>query len=290
MSMQEEDGASLVRHAEGPGLAKAAVAAVDNTRAFEPEGIRDAFHLAEILVKSRLLPDSVKTPEAAFVIIMKGRELGLTVMMSLSSIHVINGKTVLSADLIASLVKSRRDVCLYFQLIESTPERATYKTHRVGEPEPTTMSFTLDDAKRAQVMGNPTWQKYPSAMLRARCITGLARAVYPDLVMGLYDSDSDEIEAPPPRRTPYEVVSSVVPMVRDVTTKTLYQASEERVQAATTAVEINSIAKAAVKHYENGQITAEQLAALKIAVVAKREALAAPQPTVELEARERGVD
>ena len=183
----------------------AKTAAPEQSRTFEPGSIPEAFHLAGILVKSRLLPDSVQSPEAAFAIIATGRELGLTAMQSLRSIHVIKGKTILSADLVAALVKSRRDVCAYFMLVESTTERATYKTQRVGEPEATTLTFTFDDAKRAQVTGNPNWTKFPAAMLRARCITALARAVYPDLAMGIYDPD--ELEAAPAAApVAYEVV------------------------------------------------------------------------------------
>lgn len=194
---------AMVHSPERPSLAKTQPA---ESRAFEPTGIAEAFHLAGILVKSRLLPDSVTTPEAAFAIIATGRELGLTAMQSLRSIHVVKGRTILSADLVAALVKSRPDVCKYFQLVESTAERAVYRTHRVGDPEPTTMAFTMEDAKRAQVTGNPTWTKYPQAMLRARCITALARAVYPDLAMGIYDPDEFDMQPPVPT-TALEVVA-----------------------------------------------------------------------------------
>ena len=264
----QENGTSLVRHGEAvntPGLAKA-----DPSRAYEPADIKEAFYLAEVLVKSRLLPDSVKTPEAAFAIIVTGRELGLSAMQSLRSIHVINGKTILSADLVASLVKSRRDVCAYFVLVESTTERATYRTHRVGEPDPTTMSFTMDDAKRAGLMSNNTLTKYPAQMLRARCITGLARAVYPDLAMGLYDSD--EIEAPI-QRAPYEVIrqpeaSAVAPVAAN-----LVPAMLSKVAAATTVSEVNAVAKAAGKAHANGAIGDEDLEAIKRDVLARRLAL-----------------
>ena len=92
----------------------------DSTQAFEPRNIDQALHLAQLLVASRLLPRSVGTPEAAFAIIATGRELGLTAMQALRSIHVIEGKPTLSADLQLALVKTRRDVCQYFMLVESS--------------------------------------------------------------------------------------------------------------------------------------------------------------------------
>ena len=178
-----------------------------NERAFEPQDMNQAMQLAEVLAKSGLLPMHIKNKEAAFLVIATGRELGLTAMQSLRSIHVISGKTCLSADLIAALCKSRPDVCTYFRLVHSDATYAEYTTLRAGELKPTTLRFTIEQAKKAGVLGNPTWTKFPDAMLRARCMTALARAVYPDLAMGLYDLDSGEIEErqPTPQREPVRV-------------------------------------------------------------------------------------
>ena len=71
--------------------------------AFEPPGIPEAVKLAQILVASRLLPRAISTPEAAVTVIMAGRELGLTAMQSLRSIHIIEGKPTMSADLMVAL-------------------------------------------------------------------------------------------------------------------------------------------------------------------------------------------
>jgi hypothetical protein len=176
----------MVKHTETTLAAPAA-------KAFEPGSFGEAMGMAKALVESRLFP-SVRTPEAAFAIIATGRELGLSMMQSLRGIHVIEGKPTLSADAMAGLVKSRRDVCLYFRCVESTDDLAVYETQRVGEPEPTRTSFSMKDAQRAGVEKKDNWRKYPAAMLRARCVTALARAVYPDLLMGIYDPE--EMEKP----------------------------------------------------------------------------------------------
>ncbi len=248
---------------------------VDESRTFEPGSIAEAFHLAGILVKSRLLPDSVQTPEAAFAIIATGRELGLTAMQSLRSIHVIKGKTILSADLVAALVKSRRDVCAYFMLVESTTERATYRTQRVGEPEPTTLTFTFEDAKRAQVTGNPNWTKFPAAMLRARAITALARAVYPDLAMGIYDDD--EVAAQPATSQPvYEVVKPAAP--RPEVDDRLFENLCLRADGAETAAALNAVAKDAQKAFKQGVLDDRHITIIKASVTRKRALLSVPPP------------
>lgn len=158
-------------------------------KAYEPTSIGEAMRLAGLLVASRLIPKSITTPEAAFVVMATGRELGLTTMQSFRTIHVIDGKPSLSADLILGLVKTSTNVCSYFVLVESTDQIAKYKTQRIGEPSPTEMAFSIADAKKAGIADKDNWRKYPAAMLRARAITQLARAVYPDIVMGLYDPD-----------------------------------------------------------------------------------------------------
>ena len=160
--------------------------------AFEPRTTSDALALAQVLCASGLMPKGAARPEAAFFVIATGRELGLTALQSLRSIHVVDGKPTMSADLMIALCK-RAPQCERFALVESTAERATYATTRRGEGE-TRMTFSADDAARAGLAAKDVWRKYPAAMLRARCASALARAVYPDVLLSVYDSDSGELE------------------------------------------------------------------------------------------------
>jgi hypothetical protein len=161
----------------------------DETRItpFIPTGIDQAEKLAITLAKSSLLPDALRgKPSDVLVTIIAGHELGLSPMQAVRSMHIIKGKPVLSADLMVALVK-RQPQCIYFKLVESTNEKATYECERKGEGK-TTLSFTIQDAQRARLSGD-NWVKYPAAMLRARCSAALARAVFPDLTLGVYDPD-----------------------------------------------------------------------------------------------------
>ena len=262
--------------------------ATDPTRAFEPNSIEEASRLAKILVASRLMPEGASTPEAAFTVIMTGRELGLTAMQSIRSIHVIKGKAMLSADLVAALVKTRGDVCRYFRMVESTNEVARYETLRVGEPAPTTMAFTIEDAKRAHLTGKPesNWSKYPAAMLRARCITSLARAVYPDLAMGLYDPDEIQEAAPAPRgpavrveQAAPEAATPEPPKLApgpgpDAATGVFLHLCD-LIDGAESAAELNAIAREVQKAHRAGDIDESQMATLRDAVTTKRRLLAA---------------
>ena len=179
---------------------------------FRPSTLTEAMTLASKLAESELLPVPLRRkPADVLVILMKGQELGLSPMQSIGAIHVIQGKAVASADLMVGLVKSRPE-CGYFRMVESTPTSATYETLRQGDPEPTVMAYTMDDARKAKLADKDNWKNHPSAMLRARCSSALARAVYPDLVMGIYTPDEAaefahvDIEPPrmvrPPQRKP----------------------------------------------------------------------------------------
>jgi len=168
--------------------------------------IDDVERLAKIATASGLC--RVKRPEEAAVILLTGRELGLSPMQSLRGIYVVNGTPVLSADLLVAVVR-RSGLCGSWRVTESTPERCTITTTRVGETEPSTRTWTMADAKRANVTGKPIWSQYPAQMLRHRCAADLAREVYPDVVLGLYtpeEMDSVERREPAPLPPPAPLV------------------------------------------------------------------------------------
>ena len=158
---------------------------------YEPATLADAERLADKLARSGLVPDSVRgKPADLLVIMLTGHELGLQTMQALRGISVINGRPVMSADLAVSLVK-RNPACTYFKLIASDEKAATYETERKGEGK-TRLSFTIQQAFEAGLSGRGPWKSYPAAMLRARCALALARAVYPDLLLGVYETDEGE--------------------------------------------------------------------------------------------------
>jgi hypothetical protein len=155
---------------------------------YEPATLADAERLADKLARSGIVPDSVKgKPADLLVIMMCGHELGLQTMQALRGISVVNGKPIIGADLAVALVK-RHAACGSFRLIDSTERVATYETERRGEGK-TRMSYTIQQAEAAGLTGRGPWKAHPAAMLRARCSLALARAVYPDVLMGVYDPD-----------------------------------------------------------------------------------------------------
>lgn len=141
--------------------------------------------MAEVLVPSGMLPAHIKTPAAAAAIILKGRELGIPPMQALSGIAVIQGKPTAGSELmLALLYRDHGDGALWF--VESTETACRVSYARRGWPERRDYQFTIDDAKRAGLLTNATWTKYPAAMLRARAISAVARMAFPDSIGGMY--------------------------------------------------------------------------------------------------------
>jgi len=155
--------------------------------ALEPTNSGTAWALAKCVHSSRLF--AVESPEQALMAIMAGREMGIGAIASLRGFHFIKGKLCLSSQLMAAqILKSGK--AEYWELIESSNRTATYATKRVGGRNEQRKTFTVDDAKLAQlVKGDGNWQKYPAAMCEARAASALARVVYPDLLMGVYLPD-----------------------------------------------------------------------------------------------------
>lgn len=156
--------------------------------------------LAERLHKAGVFGQEVTSADKAFAVLLKGHELGFAPMASAGSISIIKGKVSLSADATIALCK-RSPACLYLRLVESTEEVATYETQRHGDPSPTSLTYTIAQAKTAGLTGSQTWRAHAPAMLRARCGAAIARAVFPDLVAGIYDPDevAEIVRAEPAR-------------------------------------------------------------------------------------------
>ena len=175
---------------------------------YTPSNMAEAEQLSIRLAQSALLPDGLRgKPGDVLVTLITGHELGLSPMQAIRGLHVVRGRAVMSADLAVALTK-RHPSCRYFRVVSTDDKAATYETLREGDPEPTRMTFTAEQAKQAG-LGGDNWRKYPAAMLRARCSLALARAVYSDIMLGVYDPD--ELGVPAPAPTPMMEERTVAP-------------------------------------------------------------------------------
>lgn len=139
--------------------------------------------LGTMAVKSGLIPTSINTPEKAVIIMLKGRELGIPPMQAFSSIAVVNGKPTMSAELMLAMIyKNVPGAIVNFDITDSKKCEISAKR---PNGKSTKFSFTMDDAKTANLTGKGPWMTYPAAMLRARCVSAMARAMFPDALSGV---------------------------------------------------------------------------------------------------------
>lgn len=161
-------------------------------------------------------------PAAVAAAILTGREIGIPPMQSLSSIHVVDGRPTLSAELMRQLVFAAGHRIRY---VETTSARCVVEGWRAGsESADASVTWSMDDAKRAGLDGKPNWRKHTRQMLIARATAELCRMVFPDVIGGLaytteeltdggvVDAEVVESGATPARRTARRRNAPAAPM------------------------------------------------------------------------------
>ncbi|WP_412027879.1 hypothetical protein [Deinococcus yunweiensis] len=136
-----------------------------------------------MLVSSGMLPSSIRTPEAAVTIIVKGMELGLPPMAALNGITVIQGKPTVSPQLMLSLIN--RSGQLENIEIETGKDGATVTMKRRGRT-PFTAKFGPTEAQAMGLNTKDNYKKQPAVMYQWRAVAACARVVFPDVIDGMY--------------------------------------------------------------------------------------------------------
>jgi hypothetical protein len=141
---------------------------------YEPPVIADVDQWAKKLYESGSFPDA-KSVAQAFVKIAAGAELGLSPFQSMSGVHLIQGKPVVGAGLLAALLDRDPDYdySTAWEPDEINPTACIITVTKNGKQRGTSR-FSMDDAKRAGLSGG-NWQKYPKAMLFARAMSQAVR-------------------------------------------------------------------------------------------------------------------
>lgn len=124
---------------------------------------------AQTWIKSGLLPASIKTPEQAVVIALKGRELNLQTMASFEMIDVIMGKPALKPKGMASLCFKggvRTKTIKDFEVSEIGGKKdaeTVIRFYRDGIEED--VSYKYSDAQALGLTSKDNWKKQPGVMM-----------------------------------------------------------------------------------------------------------------------------
>lgn len=176
-----------------------------------PQTLDEALKMATIMSKSNIVPrELVGRPEAIFVALSFGMEIGLPPMQAVQSIMIVNGRPTIWGDAALALAQGSN---LIDKVEEDAPDvaakngtgrcKVTLKNGMIVERR-----FSIEDAKRAKLMdkGGP-WLTYPGRMLQMRARAWALRDSVPQVLKGIqmreevadYQSSGyPEVEMPKP--------------------------------------------------------------------------------------------
>ncbi len=149
------------------------------------DSLRLMMAAAQRYVQSGLLPAEINTAQKALVVMTAGREMGVPATYALRNIHVVKGKPVCSAELLLALVRRTYGPSA-MRVAKTSNTACTVQYREQGWDGVSEYTFSIEDAKQAGVTNGNQWKSYPAAMLRARCVSAVARFAFPEAIAGLY--------------------------------------------------------------------------------------------------------
>lgn len=231
--------------------------------AIVPATFLEAQSMAGALAASELVPKAYKDkPANVLLAMMSGAELGLAPLASLRAFHVIDGTPKLGARALAALV-NRSGLAEYFEPVEVTPTKATWRTKKKGRPE-LVRTWTIEMAEHAGLAKKDNWRNYPHRMLSARASKDLADDVYPELTMGLSIVEEEDtpigdqvFTAPPPPEKPARARTKKNDGAIDADFTETKSSSDSSTSSASTSSSTQSPSVASTPPPHGGQVIGE---------------------------------
>lgn len=136
--------------------------------------------MAKAIAESKLF--GIQTPAQALALGLLCQAEGRHPAEAARDYHIINGKPSLKSEaMLARFQQAGGKVDWHEYTHESVS--GTFTHPQGGSLK---VSWTMQDATRAGLTGNPTWKKFPRQMLKARCISEAVRGIFPGVLSGLY--------------------------------------------------------------------------------------------------------
>jgi hypothetical protein len=151
---------------------------------------------AKALATAGTLPRAYRDKPGDVLLAMAyGEALGLHVTNVFTSVHIIDGRPSMSAELMQALIRRAG----HRIRTKGDAQQATCVIVRKDDPDYAySVTFTLDDARTAKLLPakpDSGWAKYPGAMLLARAVSACARQACADVLAGV-SYTAEELGAP----------------------------------------------------------------------------------------------
>jgi hypothetical protein len=146
-----------------------------------PRSFDDLWNLSQVLSKSTLVPASYRSkPENIVLAAMAGQPYGWNPVEAINNMHIIDGTPSIKPLIMLAMV---RQAGHSVDVKEATPERVVLVGKRRDTGDTATVSYTAEDAKRANLLGRGNWKTYPEDMLMARAGSRLCRRLFQDVTL-----------------------------------------------------------------------------------------------------------
>ena len=165
---------------------------VGSSTKFEPNSFQELILFSDRLARTNFVPKNYRgKPNDILCAIQMGAELGLSPMLSLQNIAVINDRPSIYGDAMLAICKASplcESIEEYLDGDQSQIETLTAicKVRRRGFKNEITGSFSWEDAEKAGLATKAgAWLSYPKRMLQMRARGFALRDAFPDLLNGL---------------------------------------------------------------------------------------------------------
>jgi len=148
-----------------------------------PASFKEQMHMATVLADSTLLPGHLRGKPANVLVILQGaRALDVSAFWALQSMHVIEGKLSMAAELMRALVIRAGH---RIRVVERSMNRAVVEIKRSDSDTPYRAEFSWEDAKAAGLENKTNWKAYRKSMLVARATSIAVRDECADVMFGV---------------------------------------------------------------------------------------------------------
>jgi len=155
--------------------------------------VADVERMAIAIAKSGLF--GLKTPDQALALMLIAQSENMHPASAARDYHIISGKPSMKADTMLARFQAAGGIVRWS---ENSDSRCAGEFVHPSSPVPVNIDWDMERAKKAGLLSNPTWQKYPRAMLRARVVSEGIRTVYPGVLCGMYTPEEVESFQPEP--------------------------------------------------------------------------------------------